>query len=365
MHGFAMRKNYLKICVAVCVACLATPTFSQTRSTAMLDALDRIPIAAISGDGSNSLQIEFGDVRPVLPRAMMQAFSADLVLPPHVMALSRILPGDMRQAITGGGPGGFAAVIGIDESDIQTVLSVTARQDRASVFSLSAGAGDLMAQGLLANGYAEETRDNTQVLWRGEHDNGFNLEFRNRSDMFGGNIGRSARIAIGNDIVLHSSAWSQLDGMIAPPTGPSFADDADLRSLVLALDHDGAGQGGLAYAFVYHDASGAIVMVADIVDGVNLSGLLAITTANTVVAEGLAATMAINWATANSMTFRETYAVITGATPVITVVPGEPAVVLLRIDAPSDPTDATFRNHMSQRFMTMIMADDLGTLITP
>jgi hypothetical protein len=113
---------------------------------------------------------------------------------------------------------------------------------------------------LLANGYAEETRDGVTAWARGE-DYEINRAFFNMANPFGGDMGRSSRVALEGDLLVQSAGWPLLLDVLGTeipkghPDLPAFAARLDspewgaaqlLQAAVLPHQFDLAtGRGGM------------------------------------------------------------------------------------------------------------------------
>ncbi len=346
---------------AVMLGSLASPAQSENRSDAFFAALSHVPARLFEAE--ETWQIEFGDTRAVLPSVQLQVESAPFVVDPSVVALARILPGRMRFLEILDGE--MDAAIGIGPADIETILTVSHLPLSVDVLSLRAGAGGRLEQGLLGAGFDRDLRGERPFLWRGAADFGVDFASRDLGNPFGGDLGRSARLLIAGDRVLHAAAWPLTEAMAGEDGATSLAQDPLLQAMGRALNDAGAGQGALSFAFLFRHADGSAVMVADLSDGAALSGLLILSAPDNTGAETLAAALTRNWTVAESLARRAPYAAMFDGAPVISVVAGSPAAVVLRIDGRVDPADLLLGNPVAARLLQLVLADDLGPLVAP
>ena len=121
---------------------------AQAPSDPIRGALSVMPQAVMPSDGAGPVQIEFGNPRALEPVVALQSVRGALTLPPVAAALSRSLPGGMRNATLLTDPGGFEATTGLRLTDLGQMLSIgrpPARVDLVSVAPDAAGACGLGA----------------------------------------------------------------------------------------------------------------------------------------------------------------------------------------------------------------------------
>lgn len=353
----------LKSAIVLC-ACLALvpsgPALSQARSDALFAALGHVPAEIFEGE--ERWQLDFGDTRAVMPAAVLGSLNGSLAAEAEVISLGRVLPSRFRYMEIVGDR--MQQAIGIRPGDIETILNLSYLPLTVDVLTLRDGAGALLEQGLLAAGFAAEMRDGRTFLWRGESDLGIDFGRVDPANPFGGDLGRSARLLISGETILHGPAWPLVEAMAAEDGATSMAHDPLVQTMGRALDHEDAGAGALAFAMVLREADGSGLMVADLSHGAAQSGLLVLSAADESSAEALAATVARNWTEAQGFSGIP-FADLFETTPVISVVDGRPSAVMVRIDGSLDPASRFLENREAMRLLQIIMAGDLGALTAP
>ncbi len=352
---------------ALFVACLGlgpAGAFAERPTDGMRAALAVIPQAAIPVEGSSPLQIEYGDPGAMAPVVALQALRGEMDFPPEAAALTRSLPGDMRNSAMLTQPEGFEAATGLRLTDLGPLLAVSRPPERLTLLSIGPGAAPRMVAALQANGHGMvEDRGGAVILSRGE-DFAINPLGREPANPFGGALGQSTRFLVAEGKVLHAPATPILEAVIEG-AGPRLSEHPGLVALLAGLDAGAEGAGGLIHATAILGMGGRDLLIADLANGTEETGMLVIALPDTAAAEALAARLTQDWPTLTSQVTGGPYAALFEGPVTIAAHPGTPASVTLRRSQPRDFAEPIFSNPVAGRFQTMVFMGDVGGLIAP
>jgi hypothetical protein len=308
------------------------------------DSLARLPVAA-----AGRAEVWFADVAAGLALADPGLAADD----PNRLA-GLVMPG--LEVRVDGLPA-WPATVGFGPNDLGQVLSFGVPPETGVVLRLSPSAARAVPGVLVANGYAPEDMGVPTLLARGE-DFGVDFAALDPGDPFSGGIGAASRVAITPDGWLwQARGWPVIDRLLAP--GPTLADRPDLAALIAGLGQEG--QGALVNALILPDPLAmqagpplspdmdpallaqppglpdwSLALIADLQDGDQATGVIALAYATADQAQAGADRMLANWTGVRSMQMPRTFADLTGGTARAAVAGQGPYAALLIVTAPMD-----------------------------
>ncbi|PWK60502.1 hypothetical protein [Roseicyclus mahoneyensis] len=337
---------------------------ADTPSAGMRAALGAVPQGAIALEGPVPLQIEFGDPGALGAVVALQALHGAVSAPPEALALSRSLPGEMATATLLSAPDAFAAATGLVLGDLGPILTVSRSPERLTRLWIAPGAAARMVTTLVANGHDITGRQGDAVRLARGADFSIDLARREPANPFGGPLGQSTRFLVSEGLVLHAPATPILEAAISA-VGPMLAEHPGLDALLNGLDAAADGAGGLVHALALLGVNGRDLLVADLAQGAEETGLLVIGVADTVTAERLAMRLSDRWHSVNSPITGQPLAALFDGPVTITAHPGAPASVTLRRSQPRDFAEQVFRNRPVESFQRLLLMGDLSALLAP
>lgn len=194
----------------------------------------------------------------------------------------------------------WRAVTGFGPPEVLRMATWIANPEHAAVFDLAPGAGAAVPGALAASGYAEETRNGVTAWAARGADFDMSLRARNPDDPFGGTLGMSARVQVDGDRLRQARSWPMLAAM---GTAPALAADRQVTALLDALERI-TGAGALIGATLWMDTAemglidgAGMILLADLSDGPNSTGVLALTIAlpDAAAAQRLTERVATDW----------------------------------------------------------------------
>jgi len=349
------RRYKLPLAACALIVAAASPLAAQDRSAPLLRMLQALPASFVTN--TINADYTFGDpaaAAVVIQQAIARGLMAAAIGNPAEPILSefaepigpmlRTASRDLGMAMFQAGPQGWAPLLGFGADDIDQFLTVLNPPLAALMVTLDPALIDGIGPVLIGNGYAPLDFGGVPAFLRGENDYQLNLELRNPADPFGGNLGRSSRIALlAGGMVLQSSGLPDLQEML-DREGPKLGDDPLVQSLLAALDDSAAGTGPILRAVLFPApdvlrvtdtaAPGLrMALLADISDGRSVHATLALAYDSRAEATAAAQQIAARWSGAVSPRRLASYAEVTGQSPVITVLGDAPALVLLTLTA--------------------------------
>jgi len=364
-------------------------TAAQPRTDQIAGLMAYIPATVLTP--SPSLEIYFHDVAAA-ERAVARspaALAQDLLSgAPLARAYRRLygLGGDVGEAVPAGLRGEWESRVGFGPDRISAMLHLYQLPAQMVVLQLAA-AQDLIAakQALMDGGYEARQLDAWSALWRGE-DMAIDLEARDPANPFGGQLGRSARLASDGSALLYAPAWGPVEA-VAEWTGATLADLPNVEILLEVLDDQRWGNASLVQAMFWpvpwpaFDPTASVIARDDVSElpdaglppwqlGV-LADLSTRETDYTVVglvysdratAEALVQPLLDAWQGQRSSVTDETFAELAGGMAETYVVGDSPAALVLTIESPIDEMDVALRNRAHHAFMTGYMRGDLSFL---
>lgn len=309
------------------------------------------------------MQIEFGDPRAAMPVMALQGLRGSLPFSPGLSAVARVLPSDLGQSFVFAEAEGMEEAIGLSLTEIGPVLSVTAPPDRVVLTSIAEGAAARMVATLGAAGHDVETRGGLTLLSRGE-DYDVDIDARDPRNIFGGLLGMASRFAVTEGVLAYANATPRIEELIAGQ-GPSLAEHPPVAAMLSGLEAAAAGAGDLADALAIIGGPGPEVMVADLVNGAQETGLLILPAANAVEAEALAASLSQTWRTGLNPFNQRPFSEMFDGPVTIMAHPGPPASVTLRRSEPRDFSEPFYRNLPADRLLQLVMSGAAIALVDP
>lgn len=308
-----------------------------------------------------------------------------------VMAFAMVGPVQIAPYLGMEEQGGWPSRLGFTPSDLNDIVTINTGSERAHVMTLATGIGDVAQQTLLGNGYIEVSGPYGTYLQRGG-DQDFNLDLSRRDvrDPFGGELGQASRVAINDDRLVYTNATPLLPELIFEEA-VSLTDSPAIASLLSAIDDVPLGKAQLLQATVMSDPfmfmpsplnNGVILggqvappqdipvlgpwtvgIMAELSDGENDTGLIALAFVSEDTAEQAAAALPETWANHIAQNNGEPAASLFTDPINIAQSPNEPSVLVLHFTSTTDPDASEFRRLTNfQRLYRMVINADLSIL---
>ncbi|MEO1226015.1 MAG: hypothetical protein AAFX92_17485 [Pseudomonadota bacterium] len=348
-----------------------------------------IPATALTPNPS--LEIYFQDVaaaQRAVARSPAVLAQDPLSGRPLARAYRRLygLGGDVGEAVPAGLQGEWESRVGFGPDRISAMLHHYQLPAQMVVLQLAA-ARDLIAakQALMDSGYEARQLDAWSALGRGE-DMAIDLEARDPANPFGGQLGRSARIASDGSVLLYAPAWGPVEA-VAEWNGATLADLPNVEVLLEMLDDQQWGDASLVQAMLWpvpwpaFDPTASVIagddvselpdvglppwqlgILADLSTGERDYTLVGLVYPDRAAAEGLVRPLLDAWQGQRSSMTDETFAELTGGTAETYVVGDSPAALVLAIESPIDEMDVALRNLAHHALVTGYMMRDLSFL---
>ncbi|MEM7442076.1 MAG: hypothetical protein AAF414_01975 [Pseudomonadota bacterium] len=362
---------------------------AQARTDQIASLMAYIPATALTP--TPSLEIYFHDL-VAAQRATARSPEALAQDPlsgrPLARAYRRLygLGGDIGEAVPAGLQGEWESRVGFGPDRIAAMLHLYQLPSQLVLLRL-ADFQDLIAakQALMVGGYEAMQLGTWSALSRGE-DMAIDLDARDPANPFGGQLGRSARIASDGSVLLYAPAWGPVEA-VAESTGETLADVPNVQVLLEVLDDQRWADASLIQAMLWPVPWPAFDPTANVIAGNavtelpdiglppwQLGALADLSTGETdytvvglvypdrATAEALALPLLNAWQEQRSGMTDETFAELTGGTAQTYVVGDRPAALVLAIERPVDDMDAAVRNLAHNALMTGYMMRDLSFL---
>jgi hypothetical protein len=223
---------------------------AEARSDALLDLLSRVPTEAIESEPGDWSQLIFAD----LAEAAQALDPAPAGTDPEGLArfgpYARVFgTAELGQAVGWGLEGAWEPLIGFGPLDVEAAVGFKTSEpfDSAILVRLNPEVTDRVGPALLANGYVPETRVGVSAWARGAEDYAVDRTHYNMADPFGGDLGRSSRVALDGNLLVQSAGWPLLADILGTevPMG-----HPDLRAVAAALDSPDWGEARLLQAAI-------------------------------------------------------------------------------------------------------------------
>jgi len=321
---------------------------AQAPSDPIRGALSVMPQAVMPSDGAGPVQIEFGNPRALEPVVALQSVRGALTLPPVAAALSRSLPGGMRNATLLTDPGGFEATTGLRLTDLGQMLSIGRPPARVDLVSVAPDAAGRVVSALTGTGHeVVQQQGNIFILARGA-EGAIDPAGREPANPFGGPLGQSSRFLVTGGVLVHATAMPMIEA-VAAGAAPRMVEHPGLSALLSGLDAAAGGAGALVQATALLGGDRSDILVADLANGAEETAILVIATADTAAAEALAARLPE----------------LPGGPFDIAVHAGTPASVSLRLTQPRDFSQPIARSGPADSLQTLLFRGDLDRVLEP
>lgn len=234
---------------AVLALCLPAAARAQDRSGVLMDLLSHVPTEAIESEPGDWSQLIFADLataaqamEPAPPGIDAEGLAG---LGPYARVFGTV---ELGRAAGFGMEGAWEPLIGFHPLDVQAAVGfrVSEPVDIALLIRLQPAVLERVGPALQANGYAEETRDGLTAWARGE-DNRIDRAFHDMANPFGGDMGRSSRVAMDGDLLVQTAGWRLLGHVLGPEVPKSHP---DLPAFAAAFDGPDWGEAQLLQAAV-------------------------------------------------------------------------------------------------------------------
>jgi len=243
-----------RLSAATLAACLLlTPgAEAQQRSDGLRALLNHVPATLFeTGEWADITYTDLGAARVGVARdaeTMMAALFDDRYVGHYLRAMG--LSPDMNNSIYLGLSGEWQPVVGFNPQDLVRSLSWVAPPDQFSVLELAPTVDFAAVEAALqANDYSGEDRGDWTVLWWGETDYMIDLQARDQANPFGGNLGRSSRLALQAPFVASAPAWPLIDAVTGGIDRPA-AELPALDALLAEVDDPRFGEARLVNLMV-------------------------------------------------------------------------------------------------------------------
>lgn len=337
----------------------AAPAEARDRSGPVTDMLSRLPLSAVTPE--RHFEVEYGN--PEAARPALLPVSDDPAQA-RIGGTGRGLPQRVGQFLLMQLEGS-RDLVGFEMTEILESAAVTQSPVTMTLYRFAPGIEDRVGPALEALGYVRDDRDGVPVWARGADDE-TDMAARDAANPFGGVLGRPGRVAVDGALVAWSPRWAPIEGFTGER--PGMDSHPHIAALIAALDSPGAGPGDLIAARFTLDPDrtwrSPAVMSADMADGGSAVTLFGIVVPPERDAGTLAADLDRTWHTTPMRSFAgpETFADRFGGTAEVSVVPGAPAIVLIRLSTPqADP----MINRAYGQAIALMMRGDLEILLTP
>ena len=334
---------------------LTLPLAAQDRAAPLRAMLQALPMSMLDPVDGSHAEITFGDseaastvIAQALGRRLIAAAIGQATTPflmdfdSPIGPMLRVAEPDFGRAAYMAEPEGWTPLLGFGADDIRQMLSVRQLSKPGVIIRLDPALFSAIGATLVANGYAPLALGKDPAFARGADDYGMDINGRNVEDPFGGELGRSSRVALLQEGLLLQAAGLPELRMLTTRDSAMLGDAPLMQSLLTALDDPAAGSGAILRAMVFptpflltatDPAPSGLRMgiLADISDGIQVHATLALAYDSLAEAEAAAAALPQRWAEVPSRPDGPSYADLTGQTPVLTVTGEGPAVLLLTL----------------------------------
>jgi hypothetical protein len=228
---------FLRAVTTVLALSVPAASVAEGRSDVLMDLLSRTPAEDIDPQISSFRDMWFADFAAAARAMETQSAAMESPRAASIGAFARASAHGLAEFLGTGLEGGWEPLVGFSPLEVEAQLSWGSGYDTALVLRLAPGAADGVAPALLANGYAEETREGLLVYANAVEDDS-TADFgefprEKMGDPFQGPLGYASRVALDGPVLMQSTNWPDLltlSGRGAPQGHP------DLPALATVLD---------------------------------------------------------------------------------------------------------------------------------
>jgi hypothetical protein len=240
---------FIRAAYAVLALSAPTAALAEGRSAVLLGLLSRVPTDAIESEPGDWSQLIFADMTEAAQVLDPAPAGIDAEGLARIGPFARVFaPAELSQSAVPGMDGSWEPLIGFGALDVEAAVGfqVSRPFDNVVLIRLDSEVTDQVGPALLANGYREETREGVTAWTRGE-DYEIDRAFYNMANPFGGDMGRSSRVALQGDLLVQTAGWPLLLDVLGTeiPKG-----HPDLSAFAAALDSPDWGEAQLLQAAV-------------------------------------------------------------------------------------------------------------------
>ncbi len=363
--------------VAAALLLTATPLAAQSLSP-FEDALLNVPSNAVAFERPY-VEVEFGDPDASSNIADIRR-AAGLPSPDPYVAHLGGLPTYLRQALVLVEPDDVIPTIGIAPYDLGASLHLSVPPNGLLSIALAPEARAAMRAALAdSDSMTFERRGEAEVAWTGAQDFAVNIQNRDPSNPFGGNLGLSGRYLLTDPGVLWSPGWPAIEAALSD--AEPFATDDRLAAIIDVLDATNAEAGSVlrhVYGVVADPAqlpafaqtmlsNPSIAMTAlmafDLATQDTDIGFMVLTFSAGTDVTALAANVRTTLTDGMSLGARRPFNQIFEDAPIVTVHDGEVPALSIRSSAPA--SDDFLQNRPSHTLTNLLFIGDLGHVLTP
>jgi hypothetical protein len=201
-----------------------------------MDLLSRVPTEALESEPGDWSELMFADL--VAAAGVLDPAPAGVEIEGLAMfgPYARVFGADgLSQSVSHGMEGAWEPLIGFSPLEVEAALSfrVGEPSDHALVIRLDEGATSRVGPALLANGFAAQTREGVAAWARGAEDYGIDRAHYDMANPFGGDIGRSSRVALDGTLLVQTAGWPLLGELLGTEVPKGHP---DLPAIAAALD---------------------------------------------------------------------------------------------------------------------------------
>lgn len=364
--------------LAFVFCCISLSSAAQMRTDRMANLMAHIPSVWLT-DGSGTI-FQYFDAEASLAATIRSPAGLFAGLMggsnPNAPYLRLVaVPWSFASAIPAGMRGEWQQRVGFDPDQISTLLSTDLQRTQLMLLDLTDDAEpDNVGQALLVNDHQARPLGAWSTWWRGDDDT-IDREARDPANPFGGDIGRSSRVASDGNVLVYATAWAPVEAIAGPPD-ITMTELPEMASITRALNDARFGDSRLVQAIVLPEPWQAeeraadvvlppwqIGVLADLSDGLVDYGVAVMVYDDTATAETLTQPLLNAWQNLRSVQQDATFAELTGGDAQAYVVGGSPAALVLAIERPMEGEDE-HRNLVYQALAEAYLLGDLGLLAT-
>ncbi len=370
-------KRLVAALATVIICGVSLSASAQLRTDRMTDLMAHVPANWVTDSGAF---IGFSDAEASLaatvrsPAGLLAGmFGGGNPTAPYLRLVT--VPWSITSAVPAGINGEWQTRVGFEPAEIAALLSAQWSRNEVILFEFADDTDhNTIGQALLANDYQASSLGDWSTWWRGE-DYAIDGDVRDPANPFGGDMGRSSRVASNGEVLVSAPGWPPIQEVAGPPN-TTIVDLPEIASITAALNDPRFGDARLVQAMVLpqtptvEDGSLDPVlppwrfgMLADLSSGLVDYGVAVIVFDDPATAEGLTDPLLNAWQTMRSVEHNVTFSELTGGDAAVFVVGEGPAALVLAIERPMEG-EQEYRNLVFQSLYEAYITNDLSLLAT-
>jgi hypothetical protein len=235
----------LRLIAAVSTLSAPVAAWAEARSEVLMDLLSRVPTEALESEPADWSQLIFADLVAAAGVLDPPPAGIDLEGLAKFGAYARVFgPEGLGQSVSHGMEGAWEPLIGFSPLQVEAALGfrVGDPYDYAQVVRLNEAATSRVGPALLANGFVEDAREGATAWARGAEDYEFDRAHYDMANPFGGDMGRSSRVALNGTLLVETAGWTLLGEVLGTEVPKGHP---DLAAVAAALDSPNWGEAQL------------------------------------------------------------------------------------------------------------------------